>query len=62
MAASDADAAGQIQARERPVDPAPTTGWVGIVYEATMVTLAVTVVALLTQPDRGWIRVVNLTI
>lgn len=48
--------------RTRPVDPAPTTGWVGVVYESMMVTLAVTVVALLAQSDEGWIRTVNLAI
>jgi voltage-gated potassium channel len=46
----------------RPVDPAPTTGVVGIAYETVMIVLAVTVVALLAQPDRGVIRVANLTI
>lgn len=48
--------------RTRPVDPAPTTGVTGFVYEAVMVSLAVAVVALLGQTDEGWVRIVNLTI
>jgi voltage-gated potassium channel len=43
----------------RPVDPAPTAGVAGVIYEAVMVTLAITVVALLTRPDVGLISVVN---
>jgi voltage-gated potassium channel len=46
----------------RPVDPAPTSGVFGVVYEVVMVTLAITVVALLARPDIGWTRVVNLVI
>lgn len=46
----------------RPVDPAPTTGILGVAYEATMVGLAITVVALLGQPDRGVVRTINLVI
>ncbi len=46
----------------RPVDPAPTSGWIGVTYETLMIVLAVIVVALLTQPDDGWIRAINLAI
>jgi voltage-gated potassium channel len=47
----------------RPVDPvdrmAPKARWA---YELIMVTLAVAVIVLLTLPNRGWIRVANLTV
>jgi voltage-gated potassium channel len=48
--------------RSRLVDPAPTTGLVGVVYETVMVAMAVTVIALLAQPDHGPVRTVNLVI
>lgn len=47
---------------QRPVDPAPRRGWLGVVYEAVMVTLAITVIALLAQPDEGVVRTINLAI
>jgi voltage-gated potassium channel len=50
------------EVRSRPVDPAPTTGVVGVVYESVMVTLAVVVIALLAQPDTGVLHTVNLVI
>jgi voltage-gated potassium channel len=46
----------------RPVDPAPSSGIPGVIYEAVMVTLAVTVIALLAQPDVGLVNTVNMTI
>jgi voltage-gated potassium channel len=46
----------------RPVDPAPTRGIAGVVYEAVMVALAVLVIALLAQPDEGVYRTINLAI
>jgi voltage-gated potassium channel len=49
-------------AARRPVDPAPTTGLLGVVYEAVMVTLAITVIALLARPDDGIVGVVNLAV
>lgn len=48
--------------RARPVDPAPTRGVAGVVYEAVMVALAVLVIALLAQPDEGVYRTLNLAI
>ena len=53
---TDAMASGRL------VDAAPTSGFVGVAYETVMVTLAVTVIALLSQPDEGWIRVANMAI
>jgi voltage-gated potassium channel len=49
-------------ATRRPVDPAPTTGLVGMVYEAVMVSLAITVIALLARPDEGVVSLVNIAI
>lgn len=46
----------------RPVDPAPTTGVAGVLYEAVMITLAVTVIVLLPRADVGAVRVANLVI
>lgn len=46
----------------RPVDPAPTRGVLGVVYEVVMVGLAVTVIALLAQPDGGIYGAVNVVI
>lgn len=50
------------ETQTRPVDPAPTSGVWGVIYEAVMVTLAVTVVALIAQPNVGWVRITNLAI
>jgi voltage-gated potassium channel len=47
---------------ERPVDPAPTSGVLGIVYEGVMLLLATTVIVLIAQPDRGLVRTANLVI
>jgi voltage-gated potassium channel len=55
-------AATQAEMPARPVDPAPASGLAGIVYEAVMVTLAVTVIALLSQPDTGLFHRVNIII
>jgi voltage-gated potassium channel len=60
--AASVDQPDEVTPSGRPVDPVPTTGYLGVAYEAVMVTLAITVVALLSQPDEGWIRIVNLTI
>ena len=55
-------AASTTDSRERPVDPAPTQGVFGVAYETVMIVLAITVVALIAQPDRGLIRGTNLAI
>jgi voltage-gated potassium channel len=50
------------QSARRPIDPAPTSGVAGVVYETFMISLAITVIALLAQPDVGLINTVNLAI
>jgi voltage-gated potassium channel len=47
---------------DRPVDPAPRSGVLGIVYEGVMLLLATTVIVLLSRPDRGLVRTVNLAV
>jgi voltage-gated potassium channel len=61
-ASSATVAVAAVDRRERPIDPAPTQGVLGVAYEAVMIALAITVIALIVQPDRGLIRGVNLAI
>lgn len=53
---------GETTTAEDPLLERLGTGWLRWAYEATMIALAIVVVVLLTQPDRGAVRVANLVI